>query len=449
MTALLRRMLQNQNNNEALHGSENEIISSNDAALYVQSKMLEDKKHLVMLQKAMAGDKKAAFEVEKLIARILKEGHKTVKKMSLEEAAFEIYSATWGLGPVEQFYRDPEVNEIRVNSPIHVYIQRRGKNERVDVCFGDEKHVERVIKRMFMEDTGASLDRSNPILMSVRLDGSRLTATCPPVTKHWTFVLRKPHVFEMTLENLQKGGTLDEKTWKALTALVKGRANILFSGNPGAGKTSLLRELVGQWDKHLRILSIGEDLELHLGSYFPDRDIIELEEHKHVGATMRELFRAALREGPDVMIIEEFRGAGEAIEAVKACTRGLLGAMATAHFSTPEETVEGTAMMMIEEGLGLTLELAKLRVARAFNVVVQMLADTGRGIKKVISITEVVVSNGSISYNDLVRWQPDDEYDFWGSGQWEFCKRPSARLLSQLRREVARETLVDLGWEDK
>lgn len=446
-TALQYKQKAGKNEKAPMQQADHEVLSLDDAKGYVQAKIVEYEQAQLLLPLAMAGDRMAALRIEKLIIQILTENNKSVDGMDFSSAAKEIYAANWGLGPVEPYYRNPEVDEIRVNSPKHVYIQRRGKNERTNVFFDNEEHVERVIKRMFIEDAGTSLDRSHPIVMSVRKDGSRLTATCPPVSMHWTFVLRKPNTFKMTVENLKNAGTLDDKTWLALTALAKGRANILFSGNPGAGKSSLLRRLVGELPVHLRILAIGEDLELHLSEYYPDRDIIELEEHKYVGATMKELFRTALRENPDVVIIEEFRGAGEAIEAIKACTRGLPGSMATAHFNSPEEAVEGTALMMIEEGLPLPFELAKLRVARAFDIVVQMFGDTGRGMKKVVSVTEIVVDEHKIIFNELIRWQPDNEHDYMGSGEWVFTGKPSPELLARLRRGVKKEVLQELGWD--
>ena len=46
---------------------------------------------------------------------------------------------------------------------------------------------------------------------------------------------------------------------------------------------------------------------------------------------------------------------------------------------------------MLEEGLNLELDLAKLRVARAFNIVVQLFGDAISGKKRLVSITEVGV----------------------------------------------------------
>lgn len=432
-------------------------ISIDKAKKYVQKKMFEENTlqetteekdiNQQILLDAMAGDPKAYHKVLEMITKILKEEKMSVKDYSEMDAVKEIYSQTWGLDVVEKYNRDPEVDEIRVNGPNNIYIVRKGKSERVKDKFKSPSNVEQVIKRMIIEDVGVSLDRSSPRVESVRKDGSRLTATCYPVTKTWTFVLRKHGTFEMTLDNLIKAKTLDKKTWEVLSVLVKGRANILFSGNVGAGKTSMMRKVVELADKALRLLVIGKDLELKLSEQYPDRDIIEFEEHEYVGASMKALFETALRESPDSIIIEEFRGAGEAIEAIRACTRGHFGSMASAHFNNAQEAVEGTAMMMLEEGLTLPLELAKLRVARAFNIVVQMYGDAITGTKKIVGITEISVGdNNQIKFTPLVEWVPDGD-EYMGEGSWIIRNQPSQKLLSHILKTVDREKIENVGWD--
>lgn len=398
-----------------------------------------------LLRNAMAGDKKAYLDVKDMILKYLQKGNIEVQGYTPKEAAEYIYSHIWGLGVVEKYYRDDSVDEIRVNGPNNIYIVRRGKSYKVPEKFESSSSVEQVIKRMIIEDVGLALDRSSPRAESVRKDGSRLTATCYPVSKTWTFVLRKHGTFKMDLDNLVKAKTLDEQTWKALNVLIKGRANILFSGNVGAGKTSLMRKLAENIDPSLRLLVIGKDLELRLADHYPEKDIIELEEHSHLGASMKALFETALRESPDCIIIEEFRGVGEAMEAIRACTRGHFGSMASAHFNNAEEAIEGTAMMMLEEGLTLPLELAKLRVARAFNIVVQMYGDAITGIKKITSITEIYVdSNNKIHYIPLIEWLPCGE-DYMGEGKWVFKNYPSEKLTSHMRRTISSKELEDVG----
>lgn len=432
-----------------------------EATQYVQQKIFDDSENYTdankdfsgnedkqyIIRKAMAGDRKAYLEIKKIIEDILTSDKIKVAGHNTEEAVEKIYSQTWGLGVVDKYYRNDEVDEIRVNGPENIYIIRKGRSERASEKFENEASVEQVIKRMITEDVGLSLDRSSPRAESVRMDGSRLTATCFPVSKTWTFVLRKHGTFKMTLDNLIKARTLDQKVWEVLKVLVRGRANILFSGNVGAGKTSLMRKLIENTDPALRILVIGKDLELRLSGHYPDKDIIELEEHEHVGASMKALFETALRESPDCIIIEEFRGAGEAVEAIRACTRGHFGSMASAHFNNAEEAVEGTAMMMLEEGLNLPLDLAKLRVARAFNVVVQMYGDVIAGVKKLIRVTEILVNDkNEICYIPLIEWAPSSD-DFMGEGAWKFKKRPSDKLLSHMLKTVPREQIENIGWD--
>lgn len=427
-----------------------EKLTIEEAKAHVQEQIFKSEKNREETQgifkDAMAGDRNAYFKALGIIKDMLAD-IKLDDNISCEEAAEIIYSQTWGLDVVEKYYRDKEIDEIRVNSPDNIYVVRRGKSERIKESFENEEKVETVIKRMIIDDVGISLDRSSPRIESVRKDGSRLTATCYPVSKTWTFVLRKHNTFEMTVENLIKHKTLDEKTWEILKLLVRGRVNILFSGNVGSGKTSLMRKLIEQTDPALRILVIGKDLELKLLEHYPHKDIIELEEHAYLGASMKELFETALRESPDCIIIEEFRGAGEAVEAIRACTRGHYGSMASAHFNNAEEAVEGTAMMMLEEGLSLPLELAKLRVARAFNVVVQMYGDALTGIKKLVSITEIYVDeNNNINYIPLVEWVPSCE-EYMGEGKWLIRNNPSPKLITHISRTTPREEIEKAGWD--
>lgn len=400
-----------------------------------------------MLKDARAGDIKNAIKIEKKIEDILAHNNKSVQGLSLKEAAFLIYSKTWGLGVCEKYNRDPEVDEIRVNRPDQVFIVKHGKSQKVPEAFENETEVETTIKRMFMDDTGAFLDKSNPTLESVRKDGSRLTATCYPVTDTWTFVLRKHGTFVPTLDNYIKSGTFDKTCWNVLNLLVKGRASIIISGNVGAGKTTLMRRLIGELDNSLRIISIGKDSELRIKDQYPEKDVIELEEHKSKGADMRALFNTVLRYSPDVLITEEFRSAEETLHAIRACNRGLPGSMASAHFDSALAAVEGAALMLLETGLGLSLEMAKIRIARAFNIVVQMYGDSITGKKKIISITEVFVNAANeVQYRELVRWEPSGE-NYMGNGKWVLDKSPSKTLITHLLKNIKKEDLEVVGWD--
>lgn len=399
------------------------------------------------LSLAMSRDRQAIKKAKYYILEILKENNINVIGYKKEELAEEIFAKNWGLDGLEKYAIDDITDEIRVNSKDSIRIVRKGVPQKIDFKFNSDEEIENIIKRMIVEDMGTSIDMSNPKLEAVLSDGSRLTATCPTITKPWTFILRRPDSFKPTLDNYIQKETLNEKVWEAIGILARGRASMLISGNVGAGKTTFMRKVVGELNEILRIGVIGKDSEVLLQDHYPDRDIVELQEQAHLNIYMKDLFVLMLRMSPDVLIIEEFRGAGEAIEAVRACTRGLDGSMATAHFNTAEEAVEGTALFMLEEGLAIPMNMAKLRVARAFNIIIQMVGDAITGKKKIVGITEIGAdSEGEVFYNELMKWVPVEDDDYFGTGEWVFKGKPTDKLIKKLLKGVKKEELAAMGW---
>jgi len=410
-----------------------------DATAFVQGIITDEKAYghdiaserQQILDLAQAGDIAAINKTKEIIAEILKQYKVDVGGYTSGKLVEEIFSYAWGLDVLEELYWDDEIDEIRVNSPESVYVQRKGKNEKVNIKFKDEHHVRKILSRLFIHDRGVSLDASNPVIESIRLDGIRVTATCPPATSCNTMVLRKKN-FVPTAEALIQAQTLDQKILDLLAYLVNGRANILISGGTGTGKTTLLRYLIRYMDENLRLVSLETDRELDLQEMHPERDIIEMEEHLETKPplTMKQLFRTVLRYSPDVIILGEIRGLGEAAEAIKACERGADGSIATIHFTSTEEAIRGCGRMMLEEGLNLPLELAQLWVASAYDIVIQMFADTRKGIKKITRITEVINDNNEIKYNDLAVWVKDGAQFL--DGHWEYPNKISVHLTEKM-----------------
>lgn len=386
---------------------------------------------------AQAARPGARETIVRMVMGLLRERGASVEGMSLEEAAEAIFRRLWGLDVLQDAYDDPTVDEIRVNSPTHVFVQRKGKNERLDVRFQDDEHVLNVIQRLLIHDR-VSVSRQNPRVESMLQDGTRVTATIPPFSQRPTLVLRKHNTFLPTRENLIAAGTVNDRVMDLLEVAVRGRANILISGGTGTGKTSLLRGLVGYLDPRLRIVTLETDRELLLSQFYPDRDIVELEEHRELDPpiTMKSAFRTILRYTPDVILVGEARGAGEAVEMLQACLRGHDASMGTIHTDSPEGAVEGLAEMILEEGKNLPIEIVRRQIARAFDLIVQMYADTARtGIKKVERITELWVEDGQVRFQDLCIWVPSgDDYTV---GDWEFPALPSERLIRKLTKHGA------------
>ncbi|GBF33951.1 type II/IV secretion system ATP hydrolase [Desulfocucumis palustris] len=381
-----------------------------------------------VMQRACAGYPGASLEAVSLITDFMVLYNISVEGLTGENAAWEVYKSVWGLDILEDLYNDPEVQEIDVNGPDCIYVLRNGKWERVDIKFPNGERIKDLINRLILHDN-VSITTSNPFVESKRADGNRITAAIPPIAKHPTICLRKLNTFEYTLENLTRAGTLNEKVYKLLELLVKGRANILISGGTNTAKTSLLQHMVSFMHKSLRLITLENKFELELGKRYPYLNIVEFEEDPGKGVTLKSLFRLTLHLTPDIIIVGEIRGLGEAVEAIKACLRGHDGSIATIHTSSVEEAINGLAMMNVEEGKNLPLELVRLQAASAFNVIIQMYSSPTAGIKKIIRVTEVYVKNDQIVFKDLCKWVPDG--DNYLVGDWVFPNKPSSRLTER------------------
>ncbi|NLN47964.1 MAG: CpaF family protein [Clostridiales bacterium] len=386
-----------------------------------------------MFEKAKAGVPGSMLACLDKIVEVMHELKITVEDMTHDEAALIIFNRNYGMGELTPLYEDPEIDEIRVTPNGRVYVVRRGLLQRVPIQFTNEETGNLINRLKPIADVGSPLDESHPMMELVRPDGSRITALCRPVTEGYCFALRKPG--NLSAQDLIKLKTMDTRVSKILKLFTTGRRNILVCGGVNSGKTTLLRLLASQLDPRLSIRVLDIDNELKLEKIHPDREIWELEAHPEVGADMKTLFTKILRLTPDVIIVPEFRGMGEVLTTIEACTRGHDGSMATAHFSSfasVEEAVRNTAMLALQEGVQLPLPLVIERVAQAFQIIIQMFTDSRKGIKKITTITEVSIHNGVINYNTIVEWTPYTE-DFSGEGEWKIANPPSMECIEAMR----------------
>jgi len=403
--------------------------------------------HDAIIQSALSGDIEGRRLANELIVKILNKFKVNVESMSQEELSNRIFKNLWGLDILQDLYDDPAINEIQVNGPEEIYVKRNNRNEQINgLRFRDNEHIMTIISRMVMHDRGTGLNKSQPVLESMRKDGTRITATCPDVSPHVTLALRKHTLEVLGKAQLIESQTLDDAVFEVLSVLAQGRANILIAGGVGSGKTTLLRTIYSMTNPMARTVVMESDRELLLGKYFPERNIIEFEEHPEADdCTLKRLFRIVLRYSPNMIIVGEFRGEGEARAAIEACMRGHEGSLATAHFSSPWEAIDGTARLLLAEGLNFSIDIARAQVANAFNVVIQMFGDTTRGIIKLEKISEIQVSGADINLIDLVEWVPDQ--DDYLKGEWVFSGTPSNRLISRLKKfGISNEQLIKLGW---
>src|SRR5204862_6893467 len=67
-----------------------------------------------------------------------------------------------GLGPLEPLLADPAVDEVMVNGPGEVWVERRGVLERTGVSFGSDPELRHAIERI-LAPLGRRVDEASPL----------------------------------------------------------------------------------------------------------------------------------------------------------------------------------------------------------------------------------------------------------------------------------------------
>ena len=226
-----------------------------------------------------------------------------------------------GLGVLEPLLADETVTEIMVNGPRDVFVERRGRIERVATTFASEEQLYQTIDRI-VSSVNRRVDESSP-MVDARLDsGERVNVIIPPLSLNGpTLTIRRfPRPYR--LGELVAGGTVDEATALLLTACVRARFNIMISGGTGSGKTTFLNALSGAIGEDERIVTIEDAAELTL----QQEHVVRLESRPanvegRGSDSILALVRNNLRMRPDWIVVGEVLG-GEILDMLQAMNTG-------------------------------------------------------------------------------------------------------------------------------
>ncbi len=292
-----------------------------------------------------------------------------------------------GFGPIEPLLADPSINEVMVNGPKRVYIERAGKIEKVDVTFRDDEHVLNIIDRI-IAPLGRHIDETSPRVDARLPDGSRVNAIIKPLSLVGPVITVRKFAYRYSVEDLVGFGTATAEMFDFLRACVEARLNIFLSGGTGSGKTTTLNVLSSFIPDDERIVTIEDAAELQLSQ----THVIPLEARPsnlegQGEITIRDLLRNALHMRPDRIVVGECR-AGEALDMIQAMTTGHEGSMSTGHANTPRDMLRRLETMILMTGYDLPLRAIREQIASAVDVIVHT-ARLRDGSRKIVSITEI------------------------------------------------------------
>ncbi len=305
-----------------------------------------------------------------------------------ERLSREILDEIFGLGPLEPLLKDPGISDILVNRFDRVYIERAGKLELTGLSFKDNQHLMQIIDRI-VSRVGRRVDESSPMVDARLADGSRVNAIIPPLAIDGACLsIRRFGREPITARQMIENKSLTEPMLELLSAMVKGRLNLLISGGTGAGKTTVLNVLSGYIPNSERIVTIEDAAELQM----KQEHIVRLETRppniEGKGAVrQRQLVINSLRMRPDRIVVGEVRGE-EAFDMLQAMNTGHDGSLTTVHANSHRDALSRIENMVSMANLNIPERAIRHQISSAVHGVVQV-ARLSDGSRKVISISEI------------------------------------------------------------
>lgn len=316
-----------------------------------------------------------------------------------------------GYGPIRELMEDEGVNDILVNGPDSVWVERAGILEKTDKTFINNEQLTDIAKRLVAR-VGRRIDEGMPLVDSRLPDGSRLNVVIQPIALDGTSIsIRKFSKSKKSLQDLVNYGSMTLEMANFLIIAARSRVNIIVSGGTGSGKTTLLNALSHYISHTERVLTLEDTAELRLEQPHVVRLETRLAGVERTGEiSMQDLVINALRMRPERIIVGECRGA-EAFQMLQAMNTGHDGSMSTLHANSPRDALARLESMVMMSNASLPLEAIRRNIASAVNIIIQA-SRLNDGSRKVTNITEVMgMENGQIVLQDIFSYEPSKYRD--------------------------------------
>jgi len=332
-----------------------------------------------------ARGRSAAGDIEASVRALVDDHAAILPAAEREEVVARIVRDSVGLGPLEVLLSDPEVEEVLVNGPDRVYIERRGLLEPTDVRFEDEEDLRNAIERI-LAPLGRRVDELSPMVDARLADGSRVNVVIPPLAIDGpSLSIRRFGAARPDPDQLVALGTISAAQRNLLEEAVAGRRSVLVSGGTGSGKTTLLNAFSSFIAPGERVVTIEDAAELRL----QQPHVVRLESRPagvegRGEVTIRDLLRNALRMRPDRIVIGEVRGV-EALDLLTALNTGHDGALSTVHANSPADALRRLETLALMAGVGLPHAAIVEQVRRGIDLVVHIerQADGSRRVSEI------------------------------------------------------------------
>jgi pilus assembly protein CpaF len=302
------------------------------------------------------------------------------------DAIFVRVASKYGI--LKALIEDDSINEIMVNGPHDIFIERARMLEEVDDAFTSENELESII-RMFASDVHREINEANPIVDARLPNGYRINGVLSNVALNGpVLTIRKFSDEVISMDDLMSYGSITKESAEDLKALVRCGYNIFISGGTSSGKTTFLNALSYAIDENERAVIIEDSAELKI-DHLKNKVQMECRNANSIGkgeVTMEKLIRTSLRMRPDRIIVGEVRGK-ETVDMIQAMNTGHDGSMSTGHGNSIKGMLNRLETMYLMDS-SVPVTSVRSQIANAIDIFVHLMRDPS-GRRKVVEIAEL------------------------------------------------------------
>lgn len=294
-----------------------------------------------------------------------------------------------GNGPLQEILAAPNCREILINAYNEIFADLGEGLKPFDTHFASEETYKAWAVRT-AHNSGRRLDLQRPICEATLANGARFHAVMNPISAKGLIVaIRRFSSAPITEGQALASGWIDQKAMIILKSLVENRLNAVISGGTSTGKTSLLNFLCQYLNRHERIITVEDTVELTP----PVSNLVQLQARNSnsdgVGeVTLRQLVQCALRLRPDRIIVGECRGP-EVLEMLQALNTGHPGSLTTIHANSTVEALQRLELLALLGASNLSVESIRQWINSSVNVIIQVnRSSTGhRSVAEISAVT--------------------------------------------------------------
>lgn len=276
-------------------------------------------------------------EQEKIVHRVLADFE--------QEVAERVQNELFSWGPLEELIDDQDWQEVIINGPRHIFVEKDGEikphDDRFLSCLSYRNFIERLKELCHVQ-----MNLSQPYADGT-FNGIRIHMIAPPITPdHSRICLRRHRSEPWTFEQLRSLSWASQDEINLLLSLMERRWNLLFVGPTSSGKTTILNTCLQTIPDSERVIAIEDTAEVRLPNFLSSSLLTRSDAQKQLpDIDQGQLIRQALRMRPDRIVVGEVRGA-EAKDLLLALATGHRGSLGTLHAESARQAIYRLEMLV-------------------------------------------------------------------------------------------------------